>query len=245
MRFRGTAAFLLLLAVLTGLLLRGMNPDAELFDDALAALDRFAAGETALQRDVLKARAGTLRNYDPLVRDANSLDGAFDRLMQVAVIYPEARSAIQQLSSSLGRQEELVEQFKSDNALLQNSLAYFKIFSNQVMTSGQDGPAMRAIGALASAMLNLLLDTSPAAAREVFDNLDKLAAQSSSPGDGDTVEALIAHGRLLHEVLPGIDSTLKMLLQVPNEHELEAVRSTILALQSASRESARRFRLVL
>ncbi len=238
-------ALLLLFALLTGVLLRGMNLDAERFDSALVALDRFAAGETALQRDVLRARAGMLRNYDPMVKDTNSLDAALDELTQVAALYPDTRPAIEQLSSSLGAQEELVEQFKSDNALLQNSLAYFELFSNQVMTSGRDEPAMRATGALASAMLNLLLDTSQAATRDVSNHLDRLAAQSSSPGDGDTVEALLAHGRLLRDLLPGIDGTLKMLLQVPNESELEAVRNTILAVRTAARESARHFRLIL
>ncbi len=238
-------ALLLLFALLTGVLLRGMNLDAERFDSALVALDRFAAGETALQRDVLRARAGMLRNYDPMVKDTNWLDAALDELTQVAALYPDTRPAIEQLSSSLGAQEELVEQFKSDNALLQNSLAYFELFSNQVMTSGRDEPAMRATGALASAMLNLLLDTSQAATRDVSNHLDRLAAQSSSPGDGDTVEALLAHGRLLRDLLPGIDGTLKMLLQVPNESELEAVRNTILAVRTAARESARHFRLIL
>jgi signal transduction histidine kinase len=242
---RTLVALSLLLALLTGLLLRGMNPDAELFDDALAALDRFAAAETALERDVLRARAGMLRNYDPLVRDTSSLDGAREELMRVAAAYPKMRPTVAKLSSSLGQQEELVEKFKSDNALLQNSLAYFRLFNNQVMTSGQDGPAVRATGALASAMLNLLLDTSSSAARETANYLDKLAAQSSSPSDGDTVEALLAHGWSLHDLLPGIDGTLKILLQVPNEHELEAVRGTITALQIASREGAGHFRLIL
>ena len=239
------AGLLLVLALLTGLLLRGMNPDAERLDDALTVLDRFAACETALQRDVLKARAGILRNYDPLVRDLNSLDDALDRLMQVADFYPEMRPAVERLSSSLGRQEELVEQFKSDNALLQNSLAYFRLFSNRIMTSGRDGPVMRATGAVANAMLSLLLDTSPAAARDVAYHLDRLAAQSSSPGDDNTTEALLAHGWLLNEVLPKIDATLKLILQMPNEHELKAVRGTVLALQSASREHARHLWLVL
>jgi DAHL domain len=36
--------------------------------------------EAALQRDVLRARAGLLRNYDPLVRSVESLHRAVDTL---------------------------------------------------------------------------------------------------------------------------------------------------------------------
>jgi DAHL domain-containing protein len=63
------AAVPLVLALLTWLAYRASNTDAERFDRALAALDRFALVESALQRDVLSARAGMLRNYDPLVRE--------------------------------------------------------------------------------------------------------------------------------------------------------------------------------
>jgi len=58
----------LLVLLLTWLSLRAINPEAELFDLAFAALDRFAMLESALYRDVFTTRAGTLRNYDPLVR---------------------------------------------------------------------------------------------------------------------------------------------------------------------------------
>ena len=108
----------------SGLLLRGMKLDADRSDSALVALDRFAAR-------CAEGPRGMLRNYDPLVKDTNVLDAALDELRQVASLYPETSPAVERLSSSLGRQEELVEQFKSDNALLQNSLAYFELFSNQ------------------------------------------------------------------------------------------------------------------
>ena len=113
------------------------------------------------------------------------------------------------------------------------------------MTFGRDEPAMRATGALTIAMLNLLLDTSQAATRDVSDRLHRLSAQPASTDDADTVAVLLAHGSLLHDVLPGIDGTLKMLLQVPNQNELEAVRSTILAIRTAARQSARHYWLIL
>jgi hypothetical protein len=54
----------LLLALLTWLLLRGIDTNAPAYAATLQAFDDFALAEASLHRDVLQARAGLLRNYD-------------------------------------------------------------------------------------------------------------------------------------------------------------------------------------
>ena len=85
----------LLLVLLTWLLLRGMNPDAEMFDYALGALDRFAVEENALERDILTVRSGMLRNYDPIVQEEKGLDEALGRLHEVAITHPGSAAPIE------------------------------------------------------------------------------------------------------------------------------------------------------
>jgi signal transduction histidine kinase len=238
------AAVPLLLLLLTWLSLRAINTDAELFDRALGALDHFAMVENALSRDVLSARAGMLRNYDPLVREVNALHDSLDRLRDTVPVDAETAAAIDRLAASVSRQEELVEQFKSDNALLQNSLAYFGVFSVRLATLDNDGPLVSAVSGLAIATLHLTLDTSPAAAREVEDRLHEVAKLPPS-SDADSIRALLAHGRLLRELLPATDGVLKALLTAPSKQEQEAVRTMVLTHQLASRATARRFRLLL
>lgn len=230
----------LLVVLLTWLSLRAINPEAELFDRALAEIDRFATVENALYRDVFTARAGTLRNYDPLVREINALRNSLDRLRETAVIDAETAAVVQQLAASVDRQEELVEKFKSDNALLHNSLSFFGRFSVRPVSSELEP----AISLAAAAMLHLTLDTSSTAAGEVRDRLDALARQAPA-SDNDSVAPLLAHGRLLYDLLPAVDDTLKAMRAVPRKPEQDALRSLILMRQIASRTSARQFRQVL
>jgi DAHL domain len=99
-----------------------------------------------------------------------------------------------QPSINLWRQpsgKELTEQLKSDNALLQNSLAHFRRFSARISASDGSDPLAPAVSALAAAMLQLTLDTSPAAAREVADRLNELATQRFPLGTIDSVQALL------------------------------------------------------
>ena len=62
-----------LLIALTYLLVQGTAPDAERHERTLDALRTVILYNAALQRDVLRARAGLLRSYDPLVASIDSL----------------------------------------------------------------------------------------------------------------------------------------------------------------------------
>src|SRR4051812_44553760 len=94
-------------------------------------MDRFELLEAELHRDVLSARTGALRNYDPLVNETAALDESIGRLRQAASFDMATTASIDRLASVVPQQEALVEQFKSNNALLQNSLAYIALFSGE------------------------------------------------------------------------------------------------------------------
>ncbi|HUC18269.1 MAG TPA: two-component system VirA-like sensor kinase [Acetobacteraceae bacterium] len=235
----------LLVALLTWLALHAVNVDARRLDSALAALEHFTKAENALHRDVLAARIGILRNYDPLVREVTVLDNALGQLRQTNAGDTETMAAINRVAASVAWEEELVEQFKSYNALLQNSLAYFGLFSNELGDVDHTGHLAPAVSRLAAAMLRFTLDTSPATAHEVGAELDELASQSPPAGDADKVQALLAHGRLLYRILPETDDILRTLVVLPSREGEDEVHSLILAHEAASRTTAHRFRSVL
>ena len=143
-----------LVLLLSWLSIRAIDPDAERFDLALDQTNRFARLESDLQRDVLSARAGVLRDYDPLVQETDALDDLIGRLHRFPSMNRATRSAIDSLAAQVATQEDLVERFKTDNALLQNSLAYLASFSSDLT-----GAFATSINPLAAAMLRLTLDT--------------------------------------------------------------------------------------
>jgi signal transduction histidine kinase len=235
----------LLVLVLTWLSLGALDTDAEPYDRALGEMDRQAMLQAGLHRDVLSARAGMLRNYDPLVQEVGALEASLARLRRAPAVGPEAAAVVGRLASSLDREEMLVEQFKSDNALLQNSLSYFQLFASRLGTMYPAGPMAGAVGALAGAMLRLTLDTSPATAREVEDRLQDLARQPVPESDAPAAKAFLAHGRLLHDLLPSVDHTLKVLSTLPRQQDWQTLRTILLTHQDTSQTIARRFRIAL
>jgi signal transduction histidine kinase/CheY-like chemotaxis protein len=235
----------LLLVLLTWLSFRAIDPNAERYDRALKALDHFLMMENALHRDVLSARAGLLRDYDPLVREVKALRETINRLRNNVSGDPAGLATIDRIAAATYREEDLTEQFKSENALLQNSLLYFRLLSARLSTSADMGPLTPAVSALAAVILQLTLDNSPAVGHQVASQLNGLAAQPPPPGEAESVRALLAHGRLLHDLLPTTDRILKELLAAPSEQQLQALRTLILKRQADSRATARQFRLLL
>jgi len=236
---------LVLITLLTWLSLRAFDPGAERFDRELGELDRFDTVESHLHANILSARAGLLRNYDPLVHDTNALDELVRRMRASMTGDRTAEAEIDRLDASVRRQEELVEQFKSNNALLQNSLAYFARFTSQLSAAGQAHPLAPEVSALGAAMLDLTLDTGPASVAQARDRLEALGRQINPAGGITPAVALLAHGRLLYELLPATDRLLRTVDKLSRMPGQAALRSLLLMRQIASRTTARRFREIL
>jgi signal transduction histidine kinase len=232
------------LLLLTWLLLSGLNLNSDRYDRELQAFHDFSELERGLNREVLTARAGLSRNYDALARMTDAYAEALDRLREAAGADTEESAAIEVLAARARRQQDLIEQFKSRNALLRNSFAYFGMFSARLAAS-DDRPVVAAASTLASAVLHLTLDTSPASVREVKDRLEQLARLQSPPGDAESIQAAVAHGGILHDLLPATDATLKTLIAAASSREQDVVRELIVKRQLAARASARRYRLLL
>ena len=219
----------ILLVLLPWLWWRGMHTGTGQADNAERALRDFAAATSALHRDVLSARTGMLRNYDPLVRETTALHSAIDRLREAAAGDPEVAAASDRLARLADQQEQLTEQFKSRNALLQNSLAYFGLLCARLgeahqRSSDQVHQVSALVSSLAAAILHLTLDTSPNVIADVDDRLRRSSVQGLSAGDSAVAEALLAHAQLLRRLLPSTDNALRSLFAASGDRAIRPAR---------------------
>ena len=152
----GVGVVCLLLALLTWLLVRGIATDVADYLTTLRIFDDFALAEASLDRDVLQARAGMLTDYDPLVRSSEQIAAAVSQLRAQAVSEGLDTGPVDRLAAATKVEENLTERFKSDNALLRNSLSYLTRLSASPGFHDRD---LR-LRALATAVLQLALDSS-------------------------------------------------------------------------------------
>jgi signal transduction histidine kinase/CheY-like chemotaxis protein len=245
MRVAQTTAAAVALLLLTLLWLRGMNTGTHPMDDALRTLDTFAIAESSLHRDVLRARAGMLRNYDPLVQEVRWLYEAIEQLRSVDSTDAELTAELDLLTRAVQEQEQWTEQFKTDNALLQNSLAYFEVFSGRLNADGGSEALSRRISDLAAALLRLSTDTSPAAVAAVDARLASISPADAHARHSALVAALLAHARMVRKLLPETDNTVKILFVLPTVSRWATLRAQWQLRRVVAKKAAEPYRYTL
>jgi signal transduction histidine kinase len=235
-----------LLALLTWLLLRGIDTNAPAYAVTLQTLDDYALAEASLHRDVLQARAGLLRDYDSFNTAARAMGDAVTRLRSHARAEGLDAKPIDHLAAAVVEQEELLERFKTSNALLQNSLSYVGLLSTSPAFLAHDVQLAPATGALAAAILQLSRDTSSDAMRALQERIDQFAQQAPTTGpDAESARAMLAHARLLYDQLPAVDETLKVFIAVASTQALEETRELFSRHRSVVESGEQRNRLLL
>jgi len=242
----GAVGFSLLLALLTWLLLRGIDTNAPAYALTLRAFDDYALAEASLHRDVLQARAGLLRDYDSFAIAVRAMQDAVIRLRSHAQTEGLDAGPVDRLAAAVDQQEDLMERFKTSNALLQNSLSYVGLISTSPAFHAQDTRLATATDALAAAILYLSHDSSSEALKALQARIDRFGEQApSGEPDVEVARAMLAHARLLYEELPAVDETLKAFIAVPSRQAVEETRALFSRHRSRVEAIEYHFRLLL
>jgi len=238
-----------LLIALTYLLVQGTVPDSAEHERVLHALRTVILQDAVLERDVLRARTGLLRNYDPFVQSIGSLrDGTKELAIAREITGGAARAEIDQrlaaLASAVDEQESVLESFKSDHAVLQNSSSYFNYLSDHLAAAGS-GVEAATIGALTTAMFRFVDNPEQSAGKEVEALLDKVAQESDGKPPGENLRSLVRHGRLIVARQPALDGLVSRIQTTATEERARALQDAYLKAYAHATKQATIYRILL
>ena len=208
MRGRRLAAALLFIGltlVLAFLFNRTQAVDIEGENRIMLELREFEKLDAEWNVNILRSHIGTNPDYDPL---AASLPRMHTLLEHFGRALPAsqgaaARQAYANLTRALSEKEELVEQFKSYNAILRNSLLYFPGGISVLKTELSGVPGAGRLDAVLNLLLTDTLRYNLAPDRALAERIDAaiataLALREPLPADlAEQVEELAAHGRAI------------------------------------------------
>ncbi len=244
-----------LLATVTYLFVQSTALDPAQHLGTLQTMNALNRIDAELNRNVLLARNGLLLNYDPLNRAVADLYRQLERLpfgkdAATAKGFPdEIGRQFEAVRAAVARKDELVERFKSGNALLRNSWAYFTDRSyalgrRDAARPGSDEIAA-AIGALSSAMLRILEDPVGETRQAANVHLDRLAEVAAPADLTSSLESVMRHGRLILNLSPDLDRTLRELLTTPAGPLIDTLRNAYLEYHHRLERNAENHRILL
>jgi DAHL domain/Protein kinase domain len=189
-------------------------------------LRMLAAKDAALNDAVLQTDKGILRHYDPVVRTLAEL-----RRLPVELHAPPAflsadgRADVQRhldaFIAELSKKEERIEQFKSEAAVLRNSVHYFPIAAEAFEKESADRGQAMAMGRLLRHLLLYNQRPDPDLRRAVETSLAELGEHASGRATDDELELLRTHARVILERRPTIEAALKEIGALPTARRAE------------------------
>jgi signal transduction histidine kinase len=201
-------------AILFSLLAAGVSPDRESHGAVLTALREIDAANSSLQRDVLQARSGLLNNYDTLVTPVARLHEMLSRLTELSAaewaIGSRLETPLARLTSSVDRVDTLVERFKTNNAILQNSLGVFNNVLSDLYSSPLPTPNLPAEW---DELGNLMFRFSSHATPELSTRIERLL-KLPPPTDqflSEKIGSVVAHGQTILNVQPSVDEQVSQI----------------------------------
>ncbi|MCJ2052926.1 two-component system VirA-like sensor kinase [Methylobacterium sp. J-070] len=232
----------LLAALLTWLMINGNAEMGAAYVQTQRTVGAIALAEARMQHDVLRARTGLLRNYDPIVAHLREMqDGVADLKASSGTDDADVRT----LAETIAREAQMVERFKTGNALVQNSVAYFDTLSDRLSEPDIDPWLARAVAALQIRVSELARDASPKRLDDIRARLDALPGSPHSAARAADIAAIALHGRQLLELLPQVDTVTHSLPASSSETARQALVEARHTLRDERQTRADNFRLAL
>jgi PAS domain S-box-containing protein len=234
----------MLMAVLTFLFLQSRDLDRTNRLEILEQVQQFKLHDAELSRDVVMAKSGLSSNYDSLMSDRQHLQFDIENLNTLSRNASSGASAaieshLTQLQNSLHEKLAHVEHFKSNNALIRNSLMYLT-YSVAILEADAELHKVRLDESshLQTLLLRFVETLDSQSGKEIDTELVRLKELSK----GVAVPILVAHGRIIVDVLPPLESLLRSIIHSSSSSNARDLEKALLEYSSMVEKRAQTFR---
>ena len=216
-------------SLLTFLFVQQRPPDSGQHDQAMRDFQLLERLDAEIDADLLRSRYDLLRSYDPFVEKLGEMRLAGADLQRIRPLM--SRTASERMVPLLARERDvlsqkaqLVEQFKSDNAVLKNSVRYFPVLIAEASRSATGDRPLQ--DHLANLLRDVLLyDLTPHSnlTGELNADMAQLSDAGVRPGLDGTLSSVRAHAATIRDFKPKVESLTEQLTALPTARSVAAI----------------------
>lgn len=208
-------SILIVTVIVVAVVAAGKHPDRSVHEAIMMNLRAVDVNHAALQRDVLRARAGLLPSYDGLVTSVVNLRRAVDGLRDLFgssqfAAEEKLNSLVSDLTQDIDRDEIQVEGFKTRNALLQNSLGVFGQTLTSLNETEDKGVAwvLARVGDLSNLMMRFSTSHNDDLKQRIVYKLAQLQRYDTEAPRFENFATVIVHAKMILSVMPRVDAKI-------------------------------------
>jgi methyl-accepting chemotaxis protein len=191
---------------------------------------QFVQLDAVATQQALASRFGLLSNYDPLVQTLGQQEALQKQIQQdLHALYPQKPAELEQRLdaniAALADKQELVEQFKSHNAVLKNSVAYLPVLVEGMISRLADSRVASAYGNL---LRDLMIYNTTGDTQEeprLAEQIERLKSQRGSQPQAvlEEYDLGLAHAQTLLREKKLTDSLIASIAVAPVEASTETL----------------------
>lgn len=231
-RIKNLAIAIALTILLAFLYIKTTDINVEEHNRYVRGLRQLKEQQATLDKHLLESRYGQLTSYDLLNQDVGQLNQQQAELAQVpaflsAAEAKEIKALLQEHKELLNQKAALLEQFKSQNAILNNSLRYFPIATSKLLDKTFIPPLTSTekdslTDLLADVLVYYLIADSQTQTHIQQQMETVLAAiKKDSPSAQDDLQLAFSHAQKIISLKPKIENIVKEMLFAPSHKCLE------------------------
>jgi two-component system, sensor histidine kinase and response regulator len=216
-------------SLLTFLFVQQRPPDSGQHDQAMRDFQLLERLDAEIDADLLRSRYDLLRSYDPFVEKLREMRLAGADLQRLRPLM--SRAASERMIPLLAREwdvltqkAQLVERFKSDNAVLKNSVRYFPVLIAEASRSAAGNRPLQVH--LANLLRDALLyDLTPHSnlTGELNADIAQLSDAGVRPELDGTLGSVRAHAATIRDFKPKVESLTEQLTALPTTRSVAAI----------------------
>ena len=243
-------AILLASALLwTWLYLRAETVAPETHNSYLRVLRELHDADNTVNTTLLASRMELVRNYDALTQQIRQAQD----LSQVAHDVPtfvqapergKVLEALGVLQQTLDAKAQLLESFKRENSVARNSLAYFPVIGNHLLTRCT-GAERETMERYLTGILIYSRTLDPELGEQIQQGRQQLSAAAVGVEKAKALNNLLLHGDTIVQHLPHVDQLTRQILALPSGAQMAALSAAYAHGRNVALQHADRYRSLL
>ena len=192
--------------------------------------------DATLNQDILKSRFGLLPSYDRITNELNTEKQIGDRLQKIPDFISEAGrieiiKSVQVFRANLGEKEKLIEEFKTKNSVINNSMHYFPTatteLAEKIRISSGNPELLEDLDDLLRDLLVYNLLSESEMPSKINKQIDVLAGKLEQELPASSrLENIIVHARTILRLKPQIDELTSELTSINTSEQAEEISKT-------------------